>query len=260
MDFKKIAFLSDFHLGVDGANTSKEREAKLVKWCKEVGQTCDEIFWLGDLFDFYFEYHSVIPTGFSRFHGALANLADQGIKMHYFIGNHDMWVFDYFQQEYNMEMHRDPVTIIRQNKTLLVGHGDGLGPGDHSYKWIKKVFRHPISIFLFQWIHPDIGIGIANKWSNASRNSHGDIYKFHGLEREYLLQYCEQQIAIGNEPDFFIFGHRHQLFDYKLSNSKSRYVNTGDWLRFCSYAILEHGDVNLCCYEEEQCAIITNEY
>lgn len=219
----------------------------------------DEVFLLGDLFDFWFEYSRAVPKGFIRFQGALAALCDSGIPVHIFIGNHDMWMFDYFTQELNLQIHRAPLRLSRQGKELLIGHGDGLGPGDHTFKFIRKIFHSPLMIRLFRWVHPDLGIRIANAWSQSSRESHGDIYAYKGPEQEYLLQYCEQLIAQQPELDYIIFGHRHLVIDYTLSNGRTRYINTGDWLRFNSYAVMEQGAISLRSFTNDSLQVVTND-
>lgn len=256
---ERIVFASDFHLGINGAVTSEEREKLLVRWIEEVAMSASEVFLLGDIFDFWFEYKKAIPKGFVRFQGALAALTDSGVPVHLFIGNHDMWIFDYFREEFNINLYRKPHIFERQGRKLLIGHGDGLGPGDHTFKVIRRVFHSPAMIGLFRWVHPDFGIRVAHAWSNSSRAGHGDIYQYHGPSGEYLLSYCEEQSALSPDIDYFVFGHRHLVFDYLLSNGHSRYINIGDWLQFNSYAVLEQGDIHLRSYDNTPLRIITNE-
>ena len=135
-------------------------------------------------------------------------------------------------------------------KSFLIGHGDGLGPGDHGYKFIKKIFTSPISQFLFRWIHPDIGIGLANYFSGKSRNAQDLIQTFLGVDQEWLIQYCEQKIQ-ENPYDYLVFGHRHLPIDYVLKNQHSRYVNLGDWLSFQSYAVFNGESLSLQFFENE---------
>jgi len=255
----KIVFASDFHLGQKGLLSSAEREKAIVKWLETVAMEADEVFLIGDIFDFWYEYNAVIPKGFTRFLGALAKLADTGKPVHLFTGNHDMWIFKYFTEELGIPIYREPTYFERQGKKLLVGHGDGLGPGDLTYKFIKKVFNNPICIFLFHWLHPSIGMWIANKWSTGSRDGHDDIYSFKGPEKEYLLQYCETELVKNPQVDYYIFGHRHLPIDYLLANEKSRYINTGDWLAFQSYATMENGGFQVDFFESNQFSVVTND-
>ena len=217
------------------------------------------MFLLGDIFDFWFEYSKVIPKGFVRIQNAIANLTDAGIPVHMFIGNHDMWAFDYFTKELGMMMHRRPIEIERQGRQLFIAHGDGLGPGEKTFKIIRKLFHSPVLIKMFQWLHPDIGIRIAHRWSSSSRASHGDIYQYKGPQNEYLIHFAEDYLLQKPEIDYFLFGHRHLVFDFMLSNGRSRYINTGDWLNFNSYAVMEQGQIRLFTYNNEELKVITNE-
>lgn len=255
----KIVFASDFHLGMNALTSSEEREKAIVRWIDEVAMNADEIFLLGDTFDFWYEYGSVIPKGYTRFLGALARLADTGKPIHMFTGNHDMWIFKYFTKEFGIPIYRQPEVFERQGKKLLIGHGDGLGPGDYTYKFIKKVFNNPVCIYLFHWIHPSLGMGIANKWSKSSRQGHGDIYTFTGPEKEYLLQFCEAESQLDPSIDFYIFGHRHLPIDFTLFNGRSKYINTGDWLAFQSYATLENGKMKIDFFEKDQFSVVRND-
>lgn len=240
----KVYFISDFHLGMNGKIPSREREAQVIRWLDMAGRDASEIYLLGDVFDFWFEYKHVVPKGYIRLLGKLAELADKGIPIHYFTGNHDMWMFGYLTQEIGIKMYYEAVNVTIQGKKLQIGHGDGLGPGDHRYKFIKKLFASPICRFLFKWIHPDMGIGIANFFSHSSRNAQQVEQKFLGPDHEWLIQHCEASLK-NSYTDFFIFGHRHLVIDYILSNGKSRYVNLGDWLYGSTYAVLENGELTL---------------
>ena len=255
----KIVFASDFHLGQKGLISTEEREKNIVHWMETVAMEADEIFLLGDIFDFWYEYNSVIPKGYTRFLGALAKLADTGKPIHIFTGNHDMWIFEYFTKEFGIPIYRSPRVFERQGKKLIVGHGDGLGPGDYTYKFLKKVFNNPICIVLFHWIHPSIGMWIANKWSTGSRDGHSDIYSFYGTDKEFLLQHCESELSKDPEVDYFIFGHRHLPIDYTLSNGNSKYINTGDWLAFQSFATMENGNITINFYERPQFTVVNND-
>lgn len=255
---KKIVFASDFHLGTKGALSTEAREKNIVRWMNEVAAEADEIFFLGDVFDFWYEYRSVVPKGFTRFLGALATLADSGKPIHMFTGNHDMWIFEYFTKEFGIPIYREPAIFERQGKLLYIGHGDGLGPGDLKYKILKKIFNNPLCIRLFHWIHPSIGMGIANLWSRNSRASHRDIYTFHGPEKEHLIRYCHHKLNEIPNIDYFLFGHRHIPVNFLLNNGHTRYINSGDWLVFQSYVTMEEGILSLHFYENEHFNAITN--
>ena len=241
---KKIYFLSDFHLGSPNHAASILREKKIVSFLQKISSDAFEIFIVGDLFDFWFEYRSVVPKGFVRILGKMAELTDRGIPIHFFTGNHDMWMSGYFEKELNVPVYHEPQTFSYNGKTFYIGHGDGLGPGDHGYKFIKKIFRNPISKFLFGLVPPHIGTGLANYFSKTSRAATGNSDEFFlGEEGEWLISYCKDIIK-EVQYDFLIFGHRHLPIDFKLNNN-SRYINLGDWIKYDSYAVFDGNELDL---------------
>lgn len=232
---KKIYFLSDFHLGAPNANESLIREKKIVSFLESIRNTAAAIFIVGDIFDFWFEYKNVVPKGYVRLLGKMAELADTGIPIHVFVGNHDMWMSGYFEQEMNIPVYHEPRVFNWNNQQFLIGHGDGLGPGDHGYKLLKKIFRNPMCKKLFGFLHPALGIALANYFSRKSREKTGNADEiFLGEEKEWLIIYAKEVIKT-TPYDFLIFGHRHFPIDFKLSE-KSRYINLGDWIRNFTYA------------------------
>lgn len=242
---KKIYFASDFHLGLKTKNHSaKEREVLVCKWLDQISDSAVEILLVGDLFDFWFEYPSVIPKGYTRFLGRLAEISDSGIPVSIFTGNHDLWMFGYFENELGVKVFHRPQTFEWYGKKFLVGHGDGLGPGDKGYKRVKKVFTNRYCQWLFSWLHPNIGIWLAHYWSGKSRESSARD-RFLGPDSEWLIQYCERKLESRPELDYFIFGHRHLPIDHTLSNNKSRYINLGDWLKYFTYAEFDGKNLNL---------------
>ena len=233
---KKIFFASDFHLGVPSKEASRKREQLICEWLKEIKPQCAELFLVGDVFDFWFEYKHAIPKGFVRLQTAIADFTDSGIPVHYFTGNHDMWVFDYFENELGVKMHRNSIIREVNGYQMMIGHGDGLGPGDYGYKFIKKVFANKICQWAFARLHPNFGIGLGDFWSRRSRLATGnDDEVFMGNDKEFLVVYCED-ILKKSKIDYFVFGHRHLMLDILLSNNASRYINLGDWIRYQSYA------------------------
>ncbi|MFC0186072.1 UDP-2,3-diacylglucosamine hydrolase [Pseudarcicella hirudinis] len=228
---KKIYFASDFHLGSPDKESSLERERRIVRWLESVKKDAQVIFLVGDIFDFWFEYKNVIPKGFIRLQGKLAELTDEGIEIIFFTGNHDMWMFDYFDTELGIKVYREPQEYLVKSETdtsIFIGHGDGLGPGDYSYKLLKKVFENRLCRFAFNWLHPDIGMFLAHKWS-GSRKKEDRIKKelqFKG-DDEWLLSYAKE-VEAKKHHDLYIFGHRHLLLDLKVAE-KSRYINLGEW-------------------------------
>jgi len=246
---KKIYFASDFHLGVPTYEESLVREKKIVAWLDKVKQDAEEIYLLGDVFDFWFEYKHAIPKGFIRLQGKIAELTDSGIKIHWFLGNHDMWIFDYIPKELGVELHQSEIEKTYNGKLFYIGHGDGLGPGDNGYKFIKKVFRSKISQWFFARFHPNFGIGLANFWSRKSRKHTGDAdAKFYGEDKEMLIQYCKQKVN-DKSYSFFVFGHRHYPLDFKI-NDQSRYINTGDWITYFTYAVFDGDSMELKTFDQ----------
>lgn len=235
---KKIFFLSDFHLGVPDHARSLEREKRIVRFLDLAAPEAEEIHILGDLFDMWFEYRKVVPRGHVRLLGKLAELTDAGIPVHVYIGNHDMWIFDYLPQETGVTIHREPVAREWNGLRFLIGHGDGLGPGDHGYKFIKRVFRNPVSQWLFARLHPNFGLGMADFWSGRSRKkSYANDRKFLGAHQEWLAQYC-RDVLKKEHYDTFIFGHRHLPMDLEVG-PRSRYLNLGDWITWYTYAVFD---------------------
>lgn len=241
---KKLYFLSDFHLGAPNAAASLEREKAVVAFLESVRHDAGRIIIAGDIFDFWFEYKKAIPRGFTRLLGKLAELTDSGIPVEVFVGNHDMWMRDYFQQELNIPVHYEPKVYEWNGKRFYIGHGDGLGPGDHGFKFIKKIFRNPLCQWLFGWLHPNLGIGLANYFSRKSREKTGEAdAEFLGADKEWLIIYCKE-VLTKEHYDYFIFGHRHYPIDFAL-NERSRYINLGDWIRNFTYASFDGQDVQL---------------
>ena len=241
---KNIYFASDFHLGIPDAAASLEREKRVVRWLDAIETDAAEIFIVGDIFDFWFEYQRAIPKGFVRFQGKIAQLTDRGIPVHFFTGNHDMWMFDYFPKELGVSVHNAPMERTWNEKSFFIGHGDGLGPGDKGYKFLKKVFSARLSRWCFARLHPDFLIGLASFFSRKSRAATGDSdSKFLGEDNEWLYLYSKEQLALQHR-DFFIFGHRHLPMDLPVSFD-SRYINLGEWLHYNTYAVFDGNNVTL---------------
>ncbi len=238
LQIKKTYFLSDFHLGAPDYASSLVREKRIVKFLDEIKHDASQIFILGDLFDFWYEYKKVVPKGFVRILGKLAELTDAGIEIHFFVGNHDMWMKGYFEKELNIKVYHKPEEFDLNGKNFLIGHGDGLGPGDHKYKFLKKVFRNKFSHWLFGVLHPGIGIGLADYFSRKSRAKTGNTEEqFLGEDKEWLIIFSREMLKT-KHFDYFIFGHRHLPVDFKLSDA-THYINLGDWIKYNSYAIFD---------------------
>ena len=241
---KKIYFLSDFHLGAPNIQASRQREDAVVAFLKQAKQDAAAFFIVGDIFDFWFEYKTVVPKGFIRLLGCLAEISDAGIPLHIFTGNHDLWMKDYLTKELNAKVYFKPEIFKLGNKQFYIGHGEGLGPGDNGYKFIKKVFTNPICKWLFGWIHPDVGISLANYFSSKSRAKTGSSdEQFLGEDKEWLIIYTKQKSKEVN-VDYFVFGHRHFAIDFKIDES-TRYINLGDWIKLFTYGVFDGNDMSL---------------
>lgn len=254
---KKIFFLSDFHLGAPDAEASLQREKLIVRFLDEIKNEAAAIFIVGDIFDFWYEYRQVVPRGYVRLLGKIASLTDAGIPVHFFVGNHDMWMRDYFQNELSVPVYFEPREFVFNDKRFLIGHGDGLGPGDHGYKRLKKVFRNPFCQWLFGILPPAIGIGLANYFSRKSRAATGHSEEqFLGEDKEWLLIFSREELSRKN-IDYFVFGHRHLPIDFRLSDS-SRYINLGDWINYFTYGVFDGTDMQLIAYTGKHEKIIRN--
>ncbi len=244
---KKIYFLSDFHLGAPDYSSSLEREKLIVQFLGEITKDAFEIFIVGDIFDFWYEYRSVVPKGHVRLLGKLAELTDAGIKICFFVGNHDMWMKNYFQEELNIPVFFEPREFEWNGKNFHIGHGDGLGPGDHRYKFLKRIFRNRFSQWLFGIFPPYMGMGMASFLSRRSRAQTGSTEElFLGEDKEWLITYSRETLQ-NKKVDYFVFGHRHLPIDFSLGNG-SRYINLGDWIRYYTYAVFDGNDLELKAY------------
>ncbi|MDO9260465.1 MAG: UDP-2,3-diacylglucosamine diphosphatase [Flavobacteriaceae bacterium] len=240
---QRIYFASDQHFGAPTREASFPREQKFVQWLDEIKKDADILFLLGDLFDFWFEYKTVVPKGFIRVLGKIAELKDAGIEIHYFVGNHDLWMNDYFETELGIPIYHHPKEFILNNKSFLIGHGDGLGSGDNNYKRMKKVFTHPFSKWLYRWLHPDIGMPLGQYLSVKNKLISGDEDVAFLGDDEWLLLYCKRKLET-KHYDFFIFGHRHLPLEIEIKPN-SRYINTGDWITHFTYAVFENQELHL---------------
>lgn len=265
---EKIYFLSDFHLGAgyhlakakengvvfpDGVDpmlyASHEVERKLCRWLDSVKQDAKAIYLLGDIFDYWFEYKDVVPRGFTRFLGKVAELTDSGIEVHFFIGNHDIWVTDYLQKECGMIVHTDTYVGDLLGKMFFLDHGDGLGDDSKSFRIIRSIFHNKFLRWLFAGIHPRWTVGFAHAWSNHSRAT-GGVADYMGEDKEFLIKYAKQKIKEEPDINFFIFGHRHILLDLMITKT-SRIVFLGDWMSYFSYAVFDGENLELRLFEEE---------
>lgn len=237
-----IYFAGDFHLGTPDEASSNAREEKVCRWLLSVSGKGNEIFLMGDVFDFWFEYKQVVPKGFVRLLGTLQQIIREGTNVTLFKGNHDMWMFGYLEKECGVKIVSDELVIERNGKKFFLHHGDGLGPGDLSYKFLRSIFRSGWAAWLFARIHPNMGIALGRFLSRRSRISQKDRYEaYQGDEKEFLTQFCKQNAA---DFDFMVFGHRHLVLDVKI-NEKCRYINAGEWVHGNTYAVFNGTDMLL---------------
>ena len=246
---KKIYFASDFHLGVPDDESSKKREKLLVKWLESIRHDAHSVYLLGDTFDFWFEYKHTIPKGFTRFLGKLAEIRDAGIPIFMFIGNHDMWMFDYFPRELGIPVIREQQVLVVGKQKLLIGHGDGLGPGDRFYKILRAgLFHNRFFQWVFNWVHPNLGMALAHAWSKSSRISNLKKEQFQNEKNEFLFAYCTEMEKT-QHFDYYIYGHRHLPLDLPVGPS-SRYINLGEWVNFTTYAVYDGVKVGLMSFDQ----------
>ncbi len=242
---KKIYFVSDAHLGLPPRMKSLDREKRLVRWLDEVRTDAQAIYLLGDIFDYWFEYKKVVPRGFVRFLGKIAEITDSGIPVYYFTGNHDVWVFDYLPGETGVTVYHEAQKIEINGLKFYLAHGDGLGPSQWSYKMLKAIFTNRMLQWLYARIHPNSATGFAHRWSKHSRFSKGEDAGFLGEDKEYLIRHS-RKILTGSHFDFFIYGHRHLPLDFNLG--KSRVIYLGDWFANFTYAVFDGKEVSLMKY------------
>ena len=241
---KKVYFASDNHLGAPTMEASRPREKKFVAWLNEIKDDAAAIFLLGDLFDFWMEYKTVVPKGFTRTLGKLAEISDSGIPIFYFVGNHDLWMNGYFEEELAIPVFHQPQQYEMNGLSFFIGHGDGLGPHDKGYKRMKKVFTNPVSKWFYRWLHPDLGVSLARYFSVKNKLISGDEdAKFLGVDNEWLVQYAKRKLET-RHFDHFIFGHRHLPLEIDL-NGRSRYTNIGDWVNYYTFAVFDGTSLSL---------------
>jgi len=250
-----IYFISDLHLGMYPKDKSLHREKLVVQWLGEIAENAKELWMLGDIFDYWFEYSKVVPRGFTRFLGKLSSLSDAGVKIHLITGNHDIWVFNYLSKEIGLEIHREALMKKFKGHQFLLSHGDGLHKGDINYRILQSIFKNRLMQWLYARIHPNGSISFAHWWSKKSRIKHGTFGEFKGLDNEHQIQYARKLIEDHPEIEFFVFGHRHLPFDIRIADH-SRVIGLGDWIGNFTYGIFDGEDFHLKKYLEDQGSII----
>ncbi|HQQ93645.1 MAG TPA: UDP-2,3-diacylglucosamine diphosphatase [Bacteroidia bacterium] len=235
MDQKRVYFASDFHLGVPTLEKSHAREKRICAWLDSIKDHTSELYLVGDLFDFWWEYKYTVPKGTVRLLGKIAEFSDAGIPVHFFVGNHDLWMKDYFSSELGVQVHHKAIIREHGGKKFYIGHGDGLGPGDRWYKFLRLIFASKTLQWCYSRLHPNLAFYLARASSRRSKESTGESDAiFLGKEKEWLYQYCLNYLK-QEHIDYFVFGHRHLPLDLELGE-RSRYLNLGDWIRYDSFA------------------------
>lgn len=231
----KIYFISDVHLGAPALKDNHEREKKFVKWLTAVSADAQMIFLMGDIFDYWFEYRKVVPRGFTRVLGKIAEITDNGIPVHFFTGNHDIWVFDYLPEETGVIVHYDPLTIELMGKKFFLAHGDGLDQTDKGYLFLKKIFKSRPLQWLYARLHPNFAVSLAQKWSKTSRLSKKVGGPEFDVEKEGMYQFASSLVE-KEHFDYIVLGHRHRLVNVPIKDN-SRFILLGDWIKTFSYGV-----------------------
>lgn len=239
---KKIYFASDQHFGAPDAKASKFREEKFIRWLDQIKDDAQVLFLMGDLFDFWHEWNHVIPKGYVRVLGKLAELKDAGIELFMFVGNHDLWMKTYFEDEIGCKVFFEKQYFEINGRKFLLAHGDGLGPGDKGYKRMKKLFTNPLAQWAFRWLHPDIAMKVAIYFSTKNKMISGEEDKeFLGEDKEFLIIYSKEKLRNEN-IDYFVYGHRHlpMVLDLKVNENNAKYINLGDWISYFTFGVFEN--------------------
>jgi len=235
---KKIYFASDQHFGVPDLQQSRIREERFIRWLDQIKRDAQILFLMGDLFDFWHEWKYVVPKGYIRVLGKIAELKDSGIDIYFFVGNHDLWMKNYFEVELGIPVFFEKRYYEINGKQFLLAHGDGLGPGDKGYKRMKKVFTNPLAQWAFRWLHPDIAMKIANYMSQKNKMISGvEDQKFLGEDKEFLILYSKEKLKT-EKIDYFVYGHRHLPLIFDLDKG-AKYINLGDWISYFTYGVFD---------------------
>ncbi|ROI14048.1 MULTISPECIES: UDP-2,3-diacylglucosamine diphosphatase [Epilithonimonas] len=246
---KKIYFASDQHFGVPDLQQSRIREEKFIRWMDSIKKNAQVLFLMGDLFDFWHEWKYVVPKGYIRVLGKIAELKDCGIDIYFFVGNHDLWMKNYFEVELGIPVFFEKKYYEINSKKLLLAHGDGLGPGDKGYKRMKKVFTNPFAQWAFRWLHPDIAMKIANYMSQKNKMISGvEDQKFLGEDKEFLILYSKEKLKT-EKIDYFVYGHRHLPMVLDLQKG-AKYINLGDWISYFTYGVFDGEQFDLKKFED----------
>ncbi len=244
----KIYFVSDVHLGAPALKNNRERELRFARWLDSIENDVSALFLLGDIFDFWYEYKKVAPRGFSRILSRIAGLTDRGIPVHFFTGNHDVWVFDYLPGETGVILHRKEFITEINGKKFFLAHGDGFDPDDKGYLFLKKIFVNKTLQWLFSRLHPNFAFYIAHKWSKSSRLGKMDEKEEFKVKNEGMYKFAANYLQ-KEYVDYFIFGHRHQMVNEKI-DSKTNFILLGDWINYNSFGVFDGEKFELKIFKE----------
>lgn len=234
---KKVYFASDFHFGIPDYATSRKREQVICNWLNSIQHNAQHIFLLGDVFDAWMEYTWVVPKGHVRFLGKLAELSDKGIHIHMFIGNHDVWMRGYFEQELQIPVYKELRQVQINEKKIVMGHGDGVSTLEKKYRIMKAIIHHPVSQWIYRKLHPDWGLALADYFSRLGPKHKYEALTLKPANQEYQMLFANDCLK-HTHYDYFIFGHRHIPYQVQLTQN-SEILNVGDWLQFNTYAVFD---------------------
>ncbi|HRX11369.1 MAG TPA: UDP-2,3-diacylglucosamine diphosphatase [Draconibacterium sp.] len=233
----KIYFVSDVHLGAPALSNNHERELRFAHWLDSINHDVKELYLMGDIFDFWWEYKKVVPRGFTRILGRIANLTDRGIPVYFFPGNHDLWVFDYLPSELGVIVHHHEIVKEIEGKKFFLAHGDGLDASDVGYNRLKKIFTNRKMQWLFSRLHPNFALHIAHKWSKSSRTAKFEKEAEFDVNVDGMYKFAKSFLKI-EKVDYFIFGHRHCMVNTPMNDDTS-FVLLGDWIKNFSYGVFD---------------------
>lgn len=237
---KNVYFLSDAHLGSRAIRHQRTQERRLVNFLESIKEKAAAIYLLGDMFDFWYEYKTVVPRGYTRFLGKLSELTDAGVEIHYFVGNHDLWMGDYLERECGVILHHAPAAIDLYGRIFYLAHGDGLGTKDRSFLFLRKVFRNKLCQRLFSALHPRWGMTFGLEWAKKSRLKRvdGKELEYMGEDKEELVQYAKEYLKNHPEINAFVFGHRHIELHIRIAPQTDLFI-LGDWITEYTYAVFD---------------------
>lgn len=245
MQRTRTYFLSDLHLGASYLDRPHERERMVADFLSGIKDDAARLYLVGDILDYWFEYRTVVPRGYVRFFGALADLADAGVRITWLIGNHDIWMFDYLRDELGIEVIDGPVVTEIDGRRFFICHGDGLGRLPLPFRFIRSMFRNRFCQRLYAAIHPRWTVGFAHRWSAGNRDyDPARPPVFDGPMRCNVEDWARNYVADHPDTDFIVLGHHHVMVDERVGD-RCRLVILGDWIYNFSYAVFDGKNFSL---------------